>query len=95
MNVHNFENEGGIAVSVETTSTIPKIDRMEHTLVVEAPFSHRSVYNRLAQAVDKAVASTGLAYEFAPSSYTAEALSDAVAVQTLLGWVNDLSGGDQ
>jgi hypothetical protein len=42
------------------------------------------VLNSLSKAVEEAIRSAGHAYRFAPNSHTAEALSDAVALQSLM-----------
>jgi hypothetical protein len=40
--------------------------------------------NNLSEAVEQAIGSAGRGYRFSPNSYTAEALSDAVALRSLL-----------
>jgi hypothetical protein len=40
--------------------------------------------NNLSEAVEQAIKSAGVAYRFAPNSYTAEALSDVVALHSLM-----------
>jgi hypothetical protein len=40
--------------------------------------------NNLSEAVEQAIRSAGHAYRFAPNSYTAEALSDAMALRSLM-----------
>jgi hypothetical protein len=40
--------------------------------------------NNLSEAVEQAIRSAGRGYRFAPNSYTAEALSDAMALRSLM-----------
>jgi hypothetical protein len=40
--------------------------------------------NNLSEAIEQAIRSAGHGYGFAPNSYTAEALSDAVALRSLV-----------
>jgi hypothetical protein len=54
------------------------------------PFCRNAIDRRLAEAVNKAVESAQVAYSFNPGSYTAQALSDVLAVQTLCRWLADL-----
>ena len=51
------------------------------------------IRRQLAEAVEKAVASAQTAYRFDPGSYTAQALSDALAVRERLQWLADLDDG--
>jgi hypothetical protein len=53
----------------------------------------KAIRKQFAEAVNKAVASTRRAYEFNAGTYTAEALSDSLAVQQKLKWLNDLDDG--
>jgi hypothetical protein len=64
-------------------------EHAEHIQEVE-PLRRIAVNRRFAEAVDKAVASARVAYDFNPGSYTACALSHVVAIQTMLGWLDDL-----
>jgi hypothetical protein len=56
------------------------------------PFHRNTVNRRLTEAVNKAVASAELAFNFNAGSYTAQALSDVLAIQKLLEWIDDLGG---
>jgi hypothetical protein len=81
MTVYNSENKQAIAV--------PPAQGFA------SPFSQKSLRTRLSRVTNKAVASAELAYKFAPGSYTAEALSDVVTIQTLLTWIDDLDWGQK
>jgi len=54
---------------------------------------HRAIRRQVAEAVEQAVASAQTAYRFDPGSYTAQALSDALAVRERLQWLADLDDG--
>jgi hypothetical protein len=54
------------------------------------PFHRNTVKRRFVEAVNKAVASAEVAYDFNAGSYTARALSDVLAIQTMLKWLDDL-----
>jgi hypothetical protein len=54
------------------------------------PFHRNTVKRRFAEAVNKAVASAEVAYKFNAGSYTAQALSDVLAIRTMLKWLHDL-----
>jgi hypothetical protein len=54
------------------------------------PFRRKAIDRRLVAAVNKAVESAQVAYSFNPGSYTAQVLSDVVAIRTILGWLDDL-----
>jgi hypothetical protein len=43
----------------------------------------------LSEAVERAIRSAGDGYRFAPNSYTAEALSDAVALRSLMALLTE------
>jgi hypothetical protein len=64
----------------------PKADQIQEL----APFRRNAINRRFTEAVNKAVASAQAAYNFSPGSYTAQAISDVRAVQTLCGWLDDL-----
>jgi hypothetical protein len=57
---------------------------------IEAPFRWTAIKRRLEEAAARAVESARAAYTFNSGHYTAKALADVVAIQTLLGWLNDL-----
>jgi hypothetical protein len=50
----------------------------------------KAIRKQFAEAVEKAVASARRAYLFNAGSYTAEALADALMVQTMCRWLDDL-----
>jgi hypothetical protein len=56
------------------------------TFSVSAPNTqgYARALNNLNEAVEQAIKSAGVAYRFGPNSYTAEALSDVVALQSLM-----------
>jgi len=57
------------------------------------PPLHRAIRRQVAEAVEQAVASAQTAYRFDPGSYTAQALSDPLAVRERLQWLADLDDG--
>lgn len=65
------------------------------TFSVSAPNTQgcgRALYN-LSEAVEQAIKSAGVAYRFASNSYTAEALSDVVALQSLMSLLAERVAG--
>lgn len=58
-----------------------------------APF-HNAIRRQLAEAVNKAVASAQTAYAFSPGSYTAQALSDALAIREMLWRLGEVAAYD-
>jgi hypothetical protein len=57
---------------------------------IGAPFRWTAIKTRLEDAAARAVESAREAYTFNAGHYTAKALADVVAIQTLLGWLSDL-----
>ena len=77
-------------MKANTPSLSPMQGRTDQSEQIEAPFRWTAIKTRLEEAVARAVESAGAAYKFNPGHYTAKALADVVAIQTLLGWLGHL-----
>jgi hypothetical protein len=77
-------------MNANTPSPTAVQGRTDQSEQIEAPFRWTAIKRRLEEAAARAVESAGAAYTFNPGHYTAKALADVVAIQTLLGWLSDL-----